>query len=81
MRYNWSVPELRIHIPLHPLIAEARRHTADVQVIGYASNVSPTTRWASILGVADISRLICAEDDRVVLKAYMEYLQGYQAHI
>jgi hypothetical protein len=76
MRYNWRAPELRIPIPLHPLIAEARRHAAHVQTTGYASNVSPTTRWASILGGADISGLKCAEADRVALKAYMDYLQG-----
>ncbi|RDL36283.1 uncharacterized protein BP5553_06895 [Venustampulla echinocandica] len=76
MRYNWIAPELPIFMPLHPLIAEARRHAAVVQTVGYASSVSPTTRWASILGKADISGLRCAEPDRAALHAYMEYLQG-----
>lgn len=70
------MPELRVDIPLHPLIAEARRHAASVQMAGYASSVSATTRWAVMLGEADIAGLRCAEADRVALRNYMDYLQG-----
>ncbi|KAH8674401.1 hypothetical protein BGZ60DRAFT_513795 [Tricladium varicosporioides] len=75
MRYDWSIPELGIFIPLHPLIAEARQHATHIQAVGYASSVSPGTRWASVLGRADISRLRCSEADKVALRTYMNYLQ------
>jgi hypothetical protein len=70
------MPELQIFIPLHPLIAEARRHVARVQTIGYASSVSATTRWAVILREADIARLRYGEVDKAALRVYMDYLQG-----
>jgi hypothetical protein len=67
MRYAWSMPELGIFIPLHPLIAEARRH---------ASGVFETSKWSSIVGGADISGVKCAEEDRVALRNYLDYLRG-----
>ena len=69
-----SVPELRISIPLHPLIADARRHAAHVSRAGHFKDDSTTLRWPSTLGKADISEIRCADKDRVVLKNYLDYL-------
>jgi hypothetical protein len=75
MRYDWSVPELRIFIPLHPLIADARRHAAHVSRVGHVKDYSTNIRWPSTLGKADISGIRCPHQDRVVLKNYLDYLK------
>ena len=73
MRYAWSVPELGMKIPLHPLIAEARRHAARGPVLGHVSDMS--LGWPSTLGRKDVSGLRCAEEDRVTLGKYLDYLK------
>jgi hypothetical protein len=75
MRYAWTMPELDIFIPLHPLIAEARRHTSRALMLGHASGVSETSKWPSTLGEADISGVRCTDEDRVALRNYLDHLQ------
>jgi hypothetical protein len=60
-----------IYIPTHPLIAEAARTLIPEHI-----ESSPNLGWLPTLGEADISRLRRTEEDKVVLKIYMDYLRG-----
>ena len=62
---------------MNPLITIARQHLARVQAAGSTSNAVPVGRWAAILDDTDISRLQCAEVDKVALREYMNYLRGW----
>lgn len=71
MGYDWNT----VFIPLHPLIAEARRHAARTMIHMSPDGVSSTTKWPSALGQVDLSQLNCLEADRVALRNYFEYLE------
>ncbi len=69
------MPELGIFIPLHPLIAEARRHASRAMTPGYTGGVYEASKWPSELAGADISGVRCEEADRMALRNYLNYLK------
>ncbi|PVH75947.1 hypothetical protein DL98DRAFT_536113 [Cadophora sp. DSE1049] len=70
--YDWSSIETGIFIPLHPLIAEARRHSAFSLMPDYTVDASVATDWPLVLCTADISALNCSKEDKDALRNYLD---------
>ena len=77
IHYDWTMPEPEIIIPLHPLIAEARRHAARSLIPGYSYDLIPT--WPSTLATAGLSMSTYAEEDMVVLNNYLVYVKMWHS--
>ncbi|CAG8977705.1 hypothetical protein HYALB_00008732 [Hymenoscyphus albidus] len=64
-----------VSLPLHPLIADARRHTLCSKTIGFDDDPFPETVWPFTITDEEIWALECTEQDKVALKQYFDFFK------
>jgi hypothetical protein len=69
------VPERGISLPVHPLIADARRHALCSKTIGFDDDPFPRIVWPIKFTDEEIWALECTEEDKVALKQYFDFFK------